>query len=157
MSKKILFDPIPSRFALLNKSYNNLKRTGHETLFQFKEYLEDDNIRELFHVKEAEFESLKIEIFDLSFLIRLEIELAPSYNSFQYGMFKTYRVSEKGLEDISIEFLYNQKGQIFDKENSTVSPDYIGILDFVLHFINRLFKHITTNKYITIPNSSYEQ
>lgn len=156
MPKKILFDPIPSSFALLNKSYNSLKSKGHETLHLFKEYLEDDNIKELFHVTESQFEFIKIEIFDLNFIVRMEIELAPEYNSFQKGMFKTYFCRDNQLEDIGICYQFNQTGQIFNSENTGFSPDYIGILDFVLHFINRLFKHITNTKYITVPNSTYE-
>jgi hypothetical protein len=157
MSKKILFDPIPSGFALLNKSYNSLKAKGDDTLSQIKDYLEDDNIRVLFHVKDHGFGFIKIEVFDLTFIVRMEIELTPEYNSFKKGFYKTYLITEDKMQDVGISYMFDHEGKLYNFENKGFSPDYIGSLDFVLHFIGRLFRHITTNQYTTVPNSTFEE
>jgi len=158
MAKKFLFNPIIGSYGLLNKSYNALKAKGHETLLLFKEYLEDDDIRILLHVKETEFESVQIEIFDLPFLIQLEIELAPEFNTFKKGFIKTYYLPAYAeAEEVSINYKFDHDGRIFKWENETIIPDYTEMSAFVLDFIEKLIEHITNTKYITVPNQTFEE
>ncbi|MBC7391651.1 MAG: hypothetical protein H7329_20815 [Opitutaceae bacterium] len=157
MAKKFLFNPIIGSYGLLNKSFNALKTKGNETLLLFREFLEDDDIRILLHVKETEFESLEIEIFDLTFLIQMEIELAPEFNTFKKGFFRTYFAPQYGeIEEIGINYKFDQDGRIFKWENDSVIPDYTEMSAFVLNFIELLIKHITDTKYVTIPNQTFE-
>ena len=157
MAKKFLFNPIIGSYGLLNKSFNALKTKGNETLTLFKEYLEDDDIKILLHVKETEFESLEIEIFDLTFILQMEIELAPEFNTFKKGFIKTYFVPDYSeLEEVGINYKFDHDGRIFKWTNDSVIPDYTEMSAFVLNFIDLLIKHITDTKYVTVPNRTFE-
>ncbi len=158
MAKKFLFNPIIGSYGLLNKSYNSIKSKGNETLHLFKEYLEDDDIKILLSVKDAGFEFVEIEIFDLTFVIQMEIELLLEFNSFKKGFFKTYFLNLDGnLEEVGINYKFDQDGRIFLIDNEGIIPDYTEMSAFVLDFLDTLIKHIVTKKYITIPNHTYEQ
>lgn len=157
MPKKFQYNPIIGNYALLNKSYNKLKTKGSLLLNNFRSYLEDDDIKSLLSVSDHHFESFIIEIFDLRFFVRLEIDLKAEDNSFKFGKIATYYINYEGeLERTKMVFKYDEEAQLFWINNETVRPDFMDLEDFTIEYIRLLMEHILTHKYMTIPNSSYE-
>ena len=158
LAKKFLFNPILGSYVLLNKSFNNLKTKGHELLLLFREYLEDDDVRALLHIKENNFESIKIEIFDLTFLVRMEIMLAPNFNSFKRGTLKVYFCpKEQEMKEIGISYHYDQEGRLFKGVNKGNIPDLNDMSALVLDFVDSLVRHIMQAEYVSIPNQTFEE
>ncbi len=161
MSKKFLYNPVIGSYEVLNKSYNRLKSQGHFLLTNFREHLQDDDVKLLLQIREAHFESFRIEIFDLEFLVRIEINLLPEFNAFKKGIIILYLVEkswsgEETIKPINLWFRFDEDGRIFFPTNDGIIPDYKEMATFVPDFLKILIDHITTSNYTTIPNSTYE-
>ena len=157
MSKKFQYNPVIGNYTLLNKSYNKLKTKGSLLLNNFRDFLEDDDIKALLSVSEHHFESFIIEVFDLRFFVRLEIDLLADENTFKNGRMATYFINYEGeLERTKLMFKYDEEGKIYWINNDSIRPDFMDMEDFTIEYIRLLMEHILNQKYTTIPNSSYE-
>lgn len=161
MSKKFLYNPIIGSYEVLNKSYNRVKSQGHFLLTNFREYLQDDDIKLLLHVKDSRFESFRIEIFDLEFLVRIEINVVPEFNAFKKGLIVVYLIEknwngQESLKPINLWFKFDEDGRIFFPTNEGIIPDYKEMGTFVPDFLKILIDHIITSNYTTVPNATYE-
>lgn len=157
MAKKFQYNPIIANYALLNKSYNKLKTKGSLLLNSFRNYLEDDDVKSLLGVSDHRFESFIIEVFDLRFFVRIEIDLNVEDNQINTGRIATYYINyESELERTRLQFKYDGEGKIYWINNESVRPDFMDMEDFTVEYIRLLIEHIQTQKYLTIPNASYE-
>jgi hypothetical protein len=157
MSKKFQYNPVISSYALLNKSYNKLKTKGSLLLNNFRNFLEDDDVKSLLSVSDHRFESFILEIFDLRFFVRIEIDLDAQDNEFKSGRIATYFINyDSELERTKLMFRYDEDSKLYWINNETVRPDFMDMEDFTVEYIRMLIEHIHSCKYTTIPNSTYE-